>query len=541
MNNDQLKRIQKILIGIFIFLAVLVCICLAIVFLGSRKTAVVSDQDTKELSQEQGLSDATAFLPDAVVLYDPMPEISFIDADGKTLTLSDFTGKPLIITFWASWCPDCHEQMMIINECAALAEEHGFTYILMDKLDYDKESKQQAFDYLEENQIIPATYFDDQIQIYQQLGMHNVPTTYFIDAQGILKAVCGKQITELSVFEAYLNNTLLGSEAVTEAFVTDQMGTDGGIHTEYHPSSKEQTSQSDVLSESQGLVLEYAAFKGDHALFDTTLGYVEQNMRQNGLTAWRISGGKQDDVNALIDDFRIYRALSQADVLWGDYSSQLTDYRTQLKAYALHDGHYIDFYDFKNKQPAERFTLCYADFRAMELLAEQDVSFQTAYENALQLVENGRISDDFPLYYSWYNYKTSAYEETDLNMSEAMVTMLYLSEAGRLPQDTIKWLKDTLADGGIMARYDVKGNVVTGYRYESTATYALLAMIGENVKDPELTGKALNKMEKMRINDTKYVYNGAFGNPDGSGISSFNQLVPMVAYAYCTKEENVVQ
>lgn len=541
MSNDQLKRIQKILTGIFIFLAVLVCICLAVVFLGSRKTAVVSDQDTKEPPQEQGLSDATAFLPDSVVLYDPMPEISFIDADGKTLTLSDFIGKPLIITFWASWCPDCHEQMKIINECAALAEEHGFTYILMDKLDYDKESKQQALDYLEENRIIPATYFDDQIQIYQQLGMHNVPTTYFIDAQGTLKAVCGKQITELSVFEAYLNNTLLGSEAVTEAFVTEQMGTDGGIHTEYHPYSKEQTRQSDVLSESQGLMLEYAAFKGDHALFDTTLGYVEQNMWQNGLTAWRISGGKQDDANALIDDFRIYRALSQADALWGGYSSQLTDYQTQLQAYALQDGHYIDFYNFKNQQPAERFTLCYADFRAMELLAKQDTSFRTAYENALQLVENGRISDDFPLYYSWYNYKTSVYEETDLNMSEAMVTMLYLSEAGRLPQDTIKWLKDTLADGGIMARYDVKGNVVTGYRYESTATYALLAMIGENIKDPELTGKALYKMEKMRINDTKYVYNGAFGNPDGSGISSFNQLVPMVAYAYCTREENVVQ
>lgn len=541
MNNDQLKKVQKLLIGVLIFLTAVIIICVSVVFWGGREQVAEREEPATEEMSEQGLSDITTFLPDYLVLYDAMPELQFEDAEGNQLSLADFAGKPLVITFWASWCPDCHEQMTIVNECAALAEQNGCTYILMDKLDSEKETKEQALAYLEENAIEPVTYFDQDTQIYKMLGMHNVPTTLFIDENGILKSMYGKQITKASVFEAYLKNTVSGSEAATEAFVTTKLSEDGGIHTTYDPASKKNTLNSDVLSESQGLLLEYAVLKKNQSLFDTTLGYVEAEMWKKGLTAWQVSGGKPGHVNALIDDFRIYEAMAQAEQLWGGYAEKLEQYRTRLAQYAMADGSYIDFYDSTSKKTATRFTLCYADFSAMELLAEQDDAFQDAYRQAVKIVEGGRISDEFPLYYSWYNYKTAAYEETDLNMSEAMMTLFYLSQVDRLPEDTVKWLKDTLNNGGIMARYDVSGNVVAGYHYESTATYALLVMIGENIGDAALTGKALNKMEKMRINDTEQIYNGAFGNSDGTGIYSFDQLVPMLAYAYCAEAQNVVE
>ena len=70
-----------------------------------------------------------------------------------------------------------------------------------------------------------------------------------------------------------------------------------------------------------------------------------------------------------------------------------------------------------------------------------------------------------------------------------------------------------------------------GYQYESTAVYALTAMIGDTLGDAGLRGWALKKMEKSRIQDCSRVYNGAFGNEDGSGIVSFDQLMPLSAYA----------
>lgn len=541
MSDAQLQRIQKILVGILVCLALVVLVCLAIVLLSRTGRPSVAEQPEQVETPEAGLADITTFLPDHCVLYDPMPELTFTDADGTEHTLADFAGSPLVITFWASWCPDCHEQMEIVNECEALAEENGFTYILMDKLDHDKETKEQALAYLEENQIQPDTYFDDGLLLYDMLGMHNVPTTFFIDEHGILKGMYGRQITKPSVFEAYLLNAKSGSETVTENFVSEQMMEAGGIHSEYHTDSVKKTYQSDVLSESQGLILEYAVVKEKQELFDNAIGYVENQMSRDALPAWRVSGKQADRVNALIDDLRIYGALIKADELWGGYEELILKYRENLKEYGLFKGQAIDFYDFKAKQPADRLTLCYADFEVMGMLAEEDEEWNNAYEQALSIVKSGKISDTFPLYYSWYNYDHSRYEETDLNMSEALVTLLHLAQIGQLPEDAIAWLNKELYGEGIMAKYDVTGKVVTGYHYESTAVYALTAMIGEEIGDAGMTGKALNKMEKMRINDTALAYNGAFGNENGTEITSFDQIVPMLAYAYCAEAQNMIK
>ncbi len=39
------------------------------------------------------------------------PDFTLPGTDGKTYSLKDFRGKTLIIDFWATWCPDCREEM----------------------------------------------------------------------------------------------------------------------------------------------------------------------------------------------------------------------------------------------------------------------------------------------------------------------------------------------------------------------------------------------------------------------------------------------
>ena len=279
-------------------------------------------------------------------------------------------------------------------------------------------------------------------------------------------------------------------------------------------------------------MLEYAVLRNDRELFEKVFHYINSVMRSDGLTAWKVTGADPSHVNSIIDDFRIVSSLMQADSLWGGYDEAIHSYTDSLCKYGVRNEQYVDFYDGEFKQFAKRFTLCYGDLRTMSDLAIMDVRLAKPYENAKKLVIEGKISNKFPLYYSWYNYKTNAYEPDDLNTAEAMITILHLAEAGLLPTDTLDWLKEQMNREGIKARYTVEGDVVDGYNYDSTAVYALVAMIAHTTGDRELQGLALRKMEKMRIVNKSYPYYGAFGMEDGSGIASFDQVMAMLAYEY---------
>ena len=48
--------------------------------------------------------------------------VVFQDESGKKLTEKDFTGKPTVYYAWASWCPDCQQELPILN---TLKEKYG--------------------------------------------------------------------------------------------------------------------------------------------------------------------------------------------------------------------------------------------------------------------------------------------------------------------------------------------------------------------------------------------------------------------------------
>ena len=166
---------------------------------------------------------------------------------------------------------------------------------------------------------------------------------------------------------------------------------------------------------------------------------------------------------------------------------------------------------------------------ALQKVAEVAPHMSQLAKVTLEIIQDGYISDEFPFYYNYYDYKEQSYNQSSLNMAEAMYTLYHLSEIGQIRQDSIDWLKKQLAGDGIWARYDVDGEVVNGYEYQSSAIYALVGLIAININDKELLTNAVSRMEANRCFEVGNSLNGAFAK-ELSEVMSYDQCLALLLY-----------
>lgn len=116
----------------------------------------------------------------------PAPDFTVLDRDGNQVKLSDLRGKPVVLSFWASWCGICKTGMPDFEE--VYADEGEDVHFMMINLTTGSETEQVATDYVDENGYTFPIYMDTEINAASAFGVTGVPITYFIDADGNLAA-----------------------------------------------------------------------------------------------------------------------------------------------------------------------------------------------------------------------------------------------------------------------------------------------------------------------------------------------------------------
>jgi thiol-disulfide isomerase/thioredoxin len=118
-------------------------------------------------------------------------DFTVIDVNGKEVSLSDFKGKPVVVNFWASWCPPCKEEMPYFNE---LYKELGdeVQFMMVDLVDGSRETVDAAKAFIKENGYEFPVYFDTDQEAAIAYGIYSIPTSIFIDAEGkIVRSITG--------------------------------------------------------------------------------------------------------------------------------------------------------------------------------------------------------------------------------------------------------------------------------------------------------------------------------------------------------------
>lgn len=111
------------------------------------------------------------------------PDFSLKDLNGKTVKLSDYKGKVVILNFWAVWCKYCKEEMPDLNELNAELEKDNEAVILAVDV---QESSGTVKNYLSSNKINLKVLLDENGSVAQSYGISGYPTTFIINNDGTL-------------------------------------------------------------------------------------------------------------------------------------------------------------------------------------------------------------------------------------------------------------------------------------------------------------------------------------------------------------------
>ncbi len=118
---------------------------------------------------------------------EPAPDFTVYDKSGMEVKLSDFTGKPAIVNFWASWCGPCQMEMPDFEE-KYLELGGEINFLIVNMTDGTRETVEAASEFIESKGYTFPVYYDTDSSAATAYYVYSLPTTYFIDSEGYIIA-----------------------------------------------------------------------------------------------------------------------------------------------------------------------------------------------------------------------------------------------------------------------------------------------------------------------------------------------------------------
>jgi thiol-disulfide isomerase/thioredoxin len=110
-------------------------------------------------------------------------ELKWISLEGDTLSLSDFEGKPLLVNFWATWCPPCLAEMPLIQD---IADQYQDQLVIL--AINAGEDEAVVRDFVTQQNLELTFLLDPTNSAAKYFRVYGFPTSLFFDEDGVLQS-----------------------------------------------------------------------------------------------------------------------------------------------------------------------------------------------------------------------------------------------------------------------------------------------------------------------------------------------------------------
>lgn len=143
----------------------------------------------------------------------PAPDFTLSTPEGDAITLSELQGQTVLVNpstgsghrFWATWCPPCRLEMPLLETAYQKYKDQGFIVLAVDQ----QESPAEVRAYFQELDLSFPAVIDETGEVSNLYRVVAIPTSYFIDRDGIVRAMHRGLMTEEQL-EGYLAQMLGG-------------------------------------------------------------------------------------------------------------------------------------------------------------------------------------------------------------------------------------------------------------------------------------------------------------------------------------------
>jgi peroxiredoxin len=126
----------------------------------------------------------------------PAPDFTLATLDGAEFKLSELRGTPVVLNFWATWCGPCQRELPAMQ--AAAERYDGLVVIAGVDQGEDADTVQAYVDKLQLTFPIPM---DTEQDVGQRYNIKGLPTTFFIDGEGIIRRVWAGEMNSITLAE----------------------------------------------------------------------------------------------------------------------------------------------------------------------------------------------------------------------------------------------------------------------------------------------------------------------------------------------------